>query len=128
MRRAEALSVKNDGGEDGEESDDGGEADAGCGAAAEGALFAAGVEQHDDEDEQHHDRAGVDDDLGDGEKLRAEQQVEDGQRGHDHDQRKGAVNGMGLHQEIDGSREAESGKKEEQDQMHRGSRTNPSRL
>src|SRR3984957_12296066 len=120
MRRAEALDMKNDGGEDSEESDDGREADARCGEAAEGALFAAGVEEHDDEDEQHHDRAGVDDDLGDGEELRAEKQVEDGEGGHNDDERERAVNGMGLHQEIDGSREAKSGKKEEQDQMHRG--------
>jgi hypothetical protein len=35
---------------------------------------------------------------------------------------------MGLQQEIDGSREAESGKEEEQDQVHRRSRKIPSRL
>ena len=104
-----------------QEDDDGGKADAGCGAAAEGALFAAGVEQHDDEGEEDHDGAGVDDDLRDGEELRAEKQVEDGERGHDDDQRKCAVDGMGLQQEIDGSREAESGKEEEQNQVHRSS-------
>ncbi len=93
-----------------------------CGAAAEGALFAAGVEQHDDEGEQDHDGAGVDDDLSDGEELRAEQEVKHGQRGHDDDERESAVDGMGLQQEIDGSREAESGKEEEQDQVHRRSR------
>ena len=100
-------------------SDDGGKADGARGAAAQGALFAAGVEQHDDEGEEDHDGAGVNDDLRDGEKLRAEQQVEHGQRGHDHDQREGAVDGMGLQQEIDGSGETESGKKEKQDQVHR---------
>ena len=100
-------------------SDDGGKADADGGAAAQSALFAAGVEQHDDEGEEDHDSAGVDDDLGDGEELRAEQEVEHGERGHDHDQREGAVDGMGLQQEIDGSSEAESGKEEKQDQVHR---------
>ena len=102
-----------------------GKADTGCGAAAEGALFAAGIEQHDHEGEEHHDGAGVDDDLSDGEELRAEEQVEDGEGSHDDDEREGAVDGMGLQQEIDGSSEAESGKKEEQDQMHRGSRKIP---
>src|SRR5580698_8333590 len=108
MRRVKAMNVKNDGGKDSEESDDSGKADARCGEAAKGALFAAGVEQHDDEYEQHHHRAGVDDDLGDGEEFRAEEEIEDGERGHDDDERERAVNGMGLHQEIDGSREAES--------------------
>src|ERR1700734_674528 len=32
--------------------------------AAVGAFFLAGIEQHDDEGEQDHDGAGVDDDLG----------------------------------------------------------------
>ena len=87
--------------------------------------FAAGIEQHDDEGEEHHDGARVDDDLGDGEELRAEKQVENGERSHDDDERERAVNGMGLQQEIDGSSEAESGKQEEQDQMHCRSRKIP---
>ena len=32
-------------------------------AAAMGAFFFAGIQQHDDEDEKHHDSAGIDDDL-----------------------------------------------------------------
>ena len=49
-------------------------------AAALGALFFAGIQQHDDEDEQHHDRAGVHDHLHRRHKLRAQQQVFDRQR------------------------------------------------
>ena len=44
-------------------------------AAAPGALFFSGIQQHDDEDEQHHDRARVNDDLHRGHKLRAQQQI-----------------------------------------------------
>ena len=36
------------------------------GVAAVGALFFSGVEQHDDEGEENHDGAGIDDDLGGG--------------------------------------------------------------
>ena len=79
-------------------------------AAAHGALFATRVEQHDSEDEQHHDGTGIDDDLRSGQKLCAQQQVEDGQRGHHHNQRQGAVDGMALEQEVDGPSQAESGK------------------
>ena len=51
------------------------------------AFFLASIQQHDDENKKHHDGAGVDDDLRESKKLRAEQQVEHGERGHDHDQR-----------------------------------------
>ena len=43
------------------------------------ALFDACIEQHDYEDEQHHDRSGIDDHLHGGDKFRAEQQVEHGE-------------------------------------------------
>ncbi len=88
-------------------------------AAAQGALFTACVQQHHDKREQHHDRAGIDDDLRGGQKLRAKQQIKHGQRGHHHDQREGAVDGMALEQQIDGPGQAESGKKEKQNQVHR---------
>jgi len=57
--------------------------------------------------------------LRNGKKFCAEEKIEHRERGHDDDQRKGAVDGMGLQQEIDGSREAESGKEEKQNQVHR---------
>ena len=113
------MSVKDDRGKDGQNDRDRGKADACCGAAAERAFFTAGIEQHDDKGEKHHDRARIDNDLRDGKKFSAEQQIEHGKRGHDHDQRKGAVDGMGLPQEIDGSREAKTGKEEKQNQVHR---------
>ena len=46
----------------------------------QGAFFAAGIQQHDHEGEEHHDGAGVDDDLRGGEELRAQQQIEHRQR------------------------------------------------
>src|SRR5208282_412076 len=60
--------------------DQSGDADVLGHPAAPGPFFFAGVEQHDDEDEQHHDGAGVDDDLDDGDEFGAEQQVDEGQR------------------------------------------------
>ena len=43
-------------------------------------LLLAGDQDHDGEDEEHHDGAGVDDDLGEGQELRAERQIEGGDR------------------------------------------------
>src|SRR5262252_8243918 len=48
-------------------------------AAASRAFLSAGVQQHDDEHEQHHDGPGVDDHLDGGDELRAQQQVDQGQ-------------------------------------------------
>src|SRR5580693_7836547 len=42
------------------------------GAAAMGSLFFAGVQQHDDESKENHDRAGVHDDLGGSQEFSAE--------------------------------------------------------
>ena len=113
------MSVENDRGKDCQDDRDRGKADAACGAAAERAFFAASVEQHDDKGEKHHDRAGIDDDLRGSKELCAEQEIEHRQRSHHDNQRQGAVDGMCLEQEIDGPCEAESGKNEKQNQMHR---------
>ncbi len=75
--------------------------------AAFGALFLAGIQQHDDEDEQHHDGAGVDDDLHRGDELGAQQQIFHCQRSHHHHQRQRAVDGMPLHQQVDRARHAD---------------------
>ena len=82
------------------------------------ALFFAGVQQHDDEDEQHHDGAGVHDDLHGGDELRAQQQVQYRERAHHHDQRQRAVDGMPLQQQIQCSRHAQPAKDDKQNQMH----------
>ena len=95
-----------------------GNADDVGGAAAVGALFLPGIEQHDDEGKQHHDGAGIDDDLGGGQKLGAQQQVEHGQRAHHHDQRERAVDGVALEQEVQCSRHTEAAKNDEQNQIH----------
>jgi hypothetical protein len=50
-------------------------ADQGGDPAAFGALFFAGVQQHDGDHKQHHDRAGIDDDLHGGHKFRAQQKI-----------------------------------------------------
>ena len=39
-------------------------------------MLLSGVQQHDDEDEQHHDGAGVDDELRGGDEFAAELQIE----------------------------------------------------
>ena len=97
---------------------DAGDADEVGGPAAVGALFLAGIEQHDDEGEEHHDGAGVDDDLGGGEELGAEQQVEHRQRTHHDDQRERAVDRVALEKEVQGSRHAKTAEDEEEKQVH----------
>src|SRR4051794_35423482 len=57
---------------DDDDSDGGSAEGEGDAAAASQRFFFAGIEQHDGEDEQHHDGAGVDDDLHGGDELRAE--------------------------------------------------------
>ena len=80
-----------------------------------GFLFYAYVQEHDYEGEEDHDGAGVDDDLGGGEELRAEEEIEDGKRTHDHDQREGAVDRVSLEQEVDRSRQTECREDQEED-------------
>src|SRR5271156_4309071 len=69
---------KKDEGQDADQDGDSRNADEVGGAAALGKLFFAGIEQHDDEGEEDHDGAGINDDLSGGQKLRAQQQVEHG--------------------------------------------------
>ena len=54
------------------------------------------LKKHDHENEEHHDGAGIDDDLRHGEEIRAEQEVESGERDHDADEREGARNRVRL--------------------------------
>ena len=70
-------------------------------AALAQALFCAGIQQHDDEDEQHHDRPRIDDDLYGGDELRSQQQIKQRQRAHHDDERERAVDRVLLHQEVD---------------------------
>ena len=88
-------------------------------AAAQSPFFASRVEQHDHKGEEHHDGAGVDDNLRSGQELSAKQEVKHGQRSHDHNQREGTADGMALKQEVDGSSKAESGKDDKENQVHR---------
>ncbi len=86
--------------------------------AAFGLLFFAGIEQHDDEDEKHHDGAGVDDHLHDGDELGAEQQVDESQRAHDDNERERAVDGLPLNQQIDRATYTERREKQKEKEMH----------
>ncbi len=60
------------------------------------------AQQHDHEQEQHHDRAGVDRDLDHGEERRVEQQEQKSDTAHRHDQEQGAVYSVIAHQHEDG--------------------------
>ena len=76
-------------------------------------AFRARVQQHDDEDKQHHDGAGVNDHLGRGDEFSAQLQVQNGERSHDADQRKRAGDGMRLHHQVDGAKHRDAGEDEE---------------
>ena len=60
-------------------------------------LFARHVEQHDYEQKEHHDGAGVDDDLDHRDKRRVEEDVEPGQAEKRPDEQQDAVDGVRLH-------------------------------
>jgi len=57
-------------------------------------VRAGDADQHQDEQEQHHDRAGVDDDLHDAQEVGALGQVEDREADHGHRQRQRGVHGL----------------------------------
>ncbi len=86
-------------------------------AAVSCPLLNSGVEQHDDEDEQHHDRTGINDDLHGGDKLRPQQQVNHGERSHHHNQRQRAVDGMLLREQVNGAAHAHRRENKEKNQM-----------
>ena len=70
-------------------------------AAVCSALFHAGVEQHNHEHKQHHDRAGINDDLHRSDKFGPQQQINHRQRSHHNNQRQCAVDRVLLRQEVD---------------------------
>ena len=82
------------------------------------AGFRAGVQQHDDEDEQHHDRAGINDHLRGRDELRAQQQIQHRQRAHHADQRERARDRMRLHHQLMAQTTAISGEDQKQDSVH----------
>src|SRR5216684_1474844 len=55
------------------------------------ALFFARVQKHDDEDEENHDGAAIDNDLDRGDELGAEKKIETGKGDHHNDERERAV-------------------------------------
>src|SRR5215470_6362511 len=83
-------------------------------AAAPRPLFHPGVQQHDDEHEQHHDGPGVNDHLDSRDKLGAQKQVDQRQRRHHHHQRECAVDRVTLRQQVDGPCHANHSEDDEQ--------------
>src|SRR5205823_8620225 len=81
-------------------------------AATLASLIDPGIKQHNHEHKQHHDRAGIDDDLNGSQELRPQQQVDKRQRAHDHHQRQGAVDRVALGKQVDSSCYAENAKDE----------------
>src|SRR5271170_2555510 len=84
--------------------------------AVVGAFFDAGVEQHDHEDEEHHDGAGINDDLNCGDYFGAEQEVEHGERDHDENERQRAVNRLAREDKRDRAQHGEERANEEDDE------------
>ena len=79
-------------------------------------LVAADV--GDDEDVEHHDRAGVDDDLRGGDELRAQQQEQRRQRQQVPDEREHVVEGVRVPDDADRAREGADRRDEEEDLGH----------
>src|SRR5581483_7512229 len=71
-----------------------------CDATAARPLLFSGVQEHDGEDEQHHNRARIDDHLDGCDELGSEQQVLDRQRRQYGNQRQGTVDRMPLGEEV----------------------------
>src|SRR5438270_244376 len=69
---------------------------------------------HDDKDEQHHDGPCVDDYLHCRHELGAQKQINQGQRSHDHDKRKRAVDRVALGDKVDRSGHTDSAKDDEE--------------
>jgi hypothetical protein len=116
---AEGLALRKE--DETEQAEDGRcawEADEVGGSAAMGSLFFAGVQKHDDEDEEDHDGAGVDDDLRGGEELGTEGPVEDSERHHHNDQRESAVDGVTLQEQVEGSCYGQRAKDDKECQLH----------
>src|SRR5208283_156174 len=86
-------------------------------AAVRCPLLDSRVEQHDHENEQHHYRAGINDDLHGGDELSAQQQVDHRERSHHHDQRQRAVDGVFLHKQVNGTAHAHRREDKEENQM-----------
>src|SRR5205823_12603630 len=81
-----------------------------------GVFFHDVIQQNNHKDEQHHDRAAIDNDLHGRNELRTHQQIESSERHHHHDQRKRTVNRMLLQNQVDCSDYGERGQDEENKQ------------
>src|SRR4029077_20461393 len=100
-----------------EQSGDGGHTKPHCDAAALGMFLFAGVQQHNDKDEQNHDGAGIDDDLYRGDELSAQQQIKQRQRTHHYDERERGDEGIFLEQQVQSARHTDTREDDEQQRM-----------
>ena len=85
------------------------------------ALFLACIQQHDHEDKQHHNGAGVHDHLRSSQELRPKRPVQHRQRHHHDDQRERAVDRVPLKQQVQSSCHREQPKDNEQCELHQNS-------
>ncbi len=85
-------------------------------------LFLLDVQQHDDKDDEHHDRAGVDDHLDSGDERRREHHVETSERNEDADQRDRAVERITLRNDSNRAADRESGEEYEEESKHQRER------
>ena len=90
------------------------------GKAGAGWLWSRHVEQHDDEEHQHHDGAGVDRDLHDGEEIRAQQEIHDRQAEEVRHQEQGAIHRVALKHDHGGRRDGHGRRGDKDEQLNGG--------
>ena len=78
-------------------------------------VFLRRVEEHHDKEEQHHDGAGVDDDLRHGDKRRVQLDVQPGQCRERHDQEHHAVHRVALPDDEGRGDDGQTGEQVEDD-------------
>src|SRR5258708_20298264 len=84
-----------------------------CNFGKVGVLFFASVQEHDDQDEEHHNRATVDDDLHRSDEFRTHQQVETGESDHHDDYQNRAVDRMLLQNQPEPADDSDSNHQQE---------------
>ena len=86
--------------------------------AAAGQMLLAAADVGDDEHVEHHHRAGVDDDLGRGDELGAQQQEQRRQADQVHDEREHAVERVAQRHHRDRAGQRADRRQEEEDRAH----------
>ena len=81
-------------------------------------LLPPHVQQHEDEEEEDHDRPGVDDHLQHGDEGRPEQPEDDAHRAQGDDEREGGVHRVALGDDDDRGGDRQRGEHVEEDGVH----------